>query len=122
MHRPIHFELGVKDPQRAIEFYTKVFGWRVQTWEGPQKYWLVQTGQDSEPGINGGLLQHKDMAARTVNTIGVQSVEEACARVVAAGGQVAMPKFAIPGIGYQAYCLDTEGILFGVHQPDPGAA
>jgi predicted enzyme related to lactoylglutathione lyase len=33
-----------------------------------------------------------------------------------------MPKFAIPGIGWQAYCLDTEGNLFGIHQLDPAAA
>lgn len=28
---------------------------------------------------------------------------------------------AIPGIGWQAYCLDTEGNAFGIHQVDPDA-
>ena len=36
-------------------------------------------------------------------------------------GKVAMPKMAIPGVGYQAYCLDTEGNVFGIHQPDAAA-
>jgi hypothetical protein len=28
---------------------------------------------------------------------------------------------AIPGIGWQAYCKDLDGVLFGIHQADPGA-
>jgi hypothetical protein len=51
----------------------------------------------------------------------VTSIDEAVARVIANGGQVAVPKFAIPGMAYQAYCQDTEGIVFGLHQPDPAA-
>jgi uncharacterized protein len=39
-----------------------------------------------------------------------------------AGGQVALPKLALPGMAWQGYYLDTEGNTFGIHQPDPGAA
>jgi hypothetical protein len=28
---------------------------------------------------------------------------------------------AIPGVGWQAYCKDTEGNLFGIHQADTNA-
>jgi len=121
MHRVIHFELGAQEPERAVKFYSGVFGWQIQKWAGPQAYWLVTTGPDSEPGINGGIMRHEDGAARTVNTIEVESIEEFTAKVTAHGGQVAMPKMAIPGIGWQAYCLDTEGNIFGIHQPDPNA-
>ena len=64
-------------------------------------------------------MRHQDGAARTVNTLDVASIEEASAKVVAAGGQVVLPKMAIPGVGYQAYCTDTEGMIFGLHQFDP---
>jgi predicted enzyme related to lactoylglutathione lyase len=37
------------------------------------------------------------------------------------GGKLAKPKMAIPGVGYQAYFLDTEGTVVGVFQPDPSA-
>ena len=121
MNRPIHFELGVVDPSRALKFYEDVFGWKTQAWDGPQKYWLLTTGPDGEPGINGGLLVHKDRAPRVVNTIGVSSVDEALRKVEAGGGKVALAKFPIPSIGWQAYCLDTEGILFGIHEFDPQA-
>ena len=42
--------------------------------------------------------------------------------ILAAGGQVAMPKSALPGMAWQGYYLDTEGNVFGLHQPDPEAA
>jgi predicted enzyme related to lactoylglutathione lyase len=29
MHRVIHFELGVTEPERAVGFYEKVFGWQI---------------------------------------------------------------------------------------------
>jgi uncharacterized protein len=32
-----------------------------------------------------------------------------------------MPKTAIPGVGYLAYCSDTEGNVFGLMQADKNA-
>lgn len=38
-----------------------------------------------------------------------------------AGGTVALPKHALTGIAWQAYYKDTEGNIFGIHQPDKNA-
>ena len=121
MSRVIHFEIPADNPERAGEFYREVFGWRLEKWRGPQEYWLITTGPDSQPGINGGLLRRPHPAAGTVNTIGVSSVEDAVARIEKKGGKVAVPKMAIPGVGYLAYCQDTEGNVFGVLQADEAA-
>lgn len=59
MPRVIHFEIHAGEPARAISFYEKVFGWTFQKWEGPMEYWLVITGPDDQPGINGGLLPRR---------------------------------------------------------------
>jgi hypothetical protein len=85
------------------------------------EYWLVNTGPEGQPGINGGLMRHQDGMPRTVNTIGVPSIDEFTTKVVQQGGKVVVPKMAIPGVGYQAYCQDTEGNLFGLHQSDSAA-
>jgi predicted enzyme related to lactoylglutathione lyase len=98
-----------------------VFGWEIVKWEGPQDYWLITTGPDDEPGINGGLMKRMDPSASTWNTIEVPSVDEFTAKVVESGGKVVVPKTAIPGVGYQVYCQDTEGNVFGVHQVDESA-
>jgi hypothetical protein len=56
-----------------------------------------------------------------VNTIGVDLIEDAVAKVEAAGGKIVVPRMAIPKIGWLAYCTDTEGNIFGIHQSDSSA-
>jgi Phage integrase family len=68
MNRPIHFEIPAKKPERAIQFYEKVFGWKFDRWNGLMEYWTIRTG-DSQPGINGGLMTRCDPAQPCVNTI-----------------------------------------------------
>jgi len=121
MPRVIHFEINVDDPERAAKFYADTFGWQFQKWGGPTEYWLVTTGEDGQPGINGGLMKRPHPGASTVNTIGVASVDDAVATVTKNGGKVVMPKTVIPTIGWFAYCTDTEGNTFGVMQSDPNA-
>jgi predicted enzyme related to lactoylglutathione lyase len=122
MNRVIHFELAADDPQRAIAFYEKVFGWKIERWGGPADYWLVTTGPEGEPGINGGLQRRGSPTQSVINTIGVDDLDAAVARVIAAGGAVMEGKMAVPGVGYLAYCLDTEGNPFGLMQADTSAA
>ena len=122
MPRVIHFEIHADQPQRAATFYGDVFGWGVQKWEGPQEYYLVTTGEQGTPGIDGGLLQRMAPGQSTVNTIDVPSVDDYVGKVLAAGGQVALPKMPVPGVGWLAYCTDPEGNVFGVMQMDPAAA
>ena len=43
-------------------------------------------------------------------------------KIETAGGRVAVPKMAIPGMGWLAYCTDTEGNTFGVMQADEKAS
>ena len=75
MPRPIHFEIPADDTERAADFYRKVFGWKFEKWEGPMPYWMVTTGSDGEPGIDGGLMPRPQPGATTVNTIGVASLD-----------------------------------------------
>ena len=121
MPRVVHFELPAEDPQRAVAFYEKAFGWTITKWEGPFDYWLVTTGSDDEPGINGAITPRMMPEQVTTDTIGVESVDDSLKKIVEAGGTVSQPKQAVPGIGYIAYCTDTEGNLFGVIQPDMSA-
>jgi hypothetical protein len=42
-------------------------------------------------------------------------------RVKKLGGQVCMPKTAVPGMGYFAVCLDQENNGFGLWENDSSA-
>jgi len=121
MNRFTHFELVTGDIEKTAAFYRAVFGWQIQKWEGPVDYWLVMTGDESTPGINGGLMQAGGPLSGTVNTIEVEDIDAAIAKIKSNGGEMVLEKDAIPGVGYQAYFKDNAGIIVGLHQADPKA-
>jgi uncharacterized protein len=118
MARPIHFEILSDNPERIVGFYRETLGWTASTWNGPQSYWLIGTGAEGTPGINGGIM-HKHFPQPVINTVEVASLEDTIAKVVAAGGKVVRGPNDIPGVGRHAYCSDPDGTLFGVMQPQP---
>jgi predicted enzyme related to lactoylglutathione lyase len=128
MPRPIHFEIQAADPERAIQFYRSLFDWQFNQW-GDQKYWLIGTGDKSQPGIDGGLLPRPTPAApenmAAVNcfvcTIDVPNLDVYVDKALKNGGTIALPKMPIPTVGWLAYCKDTEGNIFGMMQMDPNA-
>jgi predicted enzyme related to lactoylglutathione lyase len=121
MPRVIHFEIDAKTPERAIKFYEKVFGWKIEKWKGPVDYWLVTTGKEREPGIDGGLSRRTEAEPSTVNTIDVPSVDEFAKKVKDNGGKIIRPKRAVPGVGWMAYFEDPEGNIWGIMQSDDSA-
>ncbi len=119
--RIVHFEIHTDDPSRALKFYQEVFDWKIQKWEGPADYWLLMTGPEGEPGIDGGLMKRMSPQAATVIFIDVPSVDELTKKITEKGGKVVTPKTAIPGVGYSAYCQDTEGNVLGIMERDETA-
>ena len=94
MGRPIHFEIQADDLERAKKFYGDVFGWQFEDYGEMtgSPYFGVITGEDSEPGINGGLLQRPVPAPAPeqgtnawVMTMGVDDFDETAAKILAAG-------------------------------------
>ena len=129
--RVVHFEIQADDLDRAKAFYAAALDWRFDDYSQVigSPYYGVMTGSDDEPGINGGLLPRPAAAPGPehgtnsyVCTVQVADYDDVERKILDAGGQVALPKFAMPGVAWQGYYLDTEGNTFGVHQPDPKAA
>jgi uncharacterized protein len=121
MARVEHFEITAEDPERAVKFYADVFGWFVEKWQGPADYWVVSTGEEDEPGINGAIMRRSAELTGTIDTVGVGDLDDAIARVLACGGEVVSGRHVVPYVGYQAYCRDTEGNVFGLMQADAEA-
>ena len=124
MNAPSYFEIQANDLPRAIEFYRAIFRWKFTKAEGlPIEYWRIETD-----GPRGGLLQRPARAPAPeqgtnafVCSMEVSDVDATANHVTTAGGRVALPKFAVPGVCWQAYFLDPEGNTFGIFQPDPNA-
>lgn len=126
MPRPIHFEIHADDMDRAQAFYEAMFGWTFNSW-GDGQYRLVLTGEG--PGIDGGMMRRHGAPPKGgepvnswVCTVDVDDVDAYVATAGANGGSVALPRMAVPGVGWLAYVKDSEGNILGLMQADSAAA
>jgi len=121
----IYFEIQADQTERARHFYTDVFGWKFTKADGaPVEYWRIETGD----GGRGGLLERPAASPPSdcgtnayVCSFEVTNYDDAADAILKRGGAIALPKFAVPGVRWQGYFLDTEGNTFGVFQPDSSA-
>jgi uncharacterized protein len=131
-NRVVHFEIYAQDVDRAMKFYKDVFDWEFVDWSSVTGtvYWGVMTApkESTEPGINGGLLKRPgpdpvegQAVIGYACTIQVENIDDTISKIQKAGGVVAMEKFAMVGMAWQAYYKDSEGNVFGIHQADPNA-
>jgi uncharacterized protein len=127
-HTIVHFEIPVDDTERALSFYREVFGWDISLMPGPFEYYGVRTtatdekGMPNGPGVNGGMYKRSKPEQMPTNYIGVEDVDAYAAKLVEAGGEICMPKLAVPGHGWMVHFKDTEGNAFALWQGDPSAA
>ena len=117
MNRVVHFEIQGDRPETLVKFYREALGWECASWEGPQKYWLLTTGPENEPGINGAILERHFRQQAVINTSSVENLAVALEKIDAAGGKKVSGPNEIPGVGVHAYCEDPDGNLFGILQP-----
>lgn len=127
MTRVVHFEIHADNPERAIRFYQSVFEWEFIPFPGTDEYWFIKTGESGQTGIDGGLVRRRGPVDGTaiiayVCTVSVDRLDRYMMKVRASGGQQAVAKRAVPGIGWLAYAKDTEGNVFGLMEPDEDAA
>src|SRR4051812_41379150 len=94
----VYFEIQVDETNRAIEFYSKIFGWQFSKAEGtPIPYWRIDTGL-----ARGGLLQRP--AKRPPADCGtnafccsfeVKDFDKTAEKILNLGGAIALPKFPV---------------------------
>ncbi|PZR22804.1 MAG: lactoylglutathione lyase [Flavobacterium psychrophilum] len=124
MNTVSYFEIHVNDPQRAIAFYSNVFGWKfTQDKSLPLEYYRIETS-----GMHGGLLKRPLASfpaegAPNAFTCSIEVADfDACAELIHDnGGQVALPKFAVHGKCWQGYFIDTDNNTFGIFEVDETA-
>jgi hypothetical protein len=111
------FGITADDVSRALRFYEQVFEWRFEPW-GPPDFYLIHTGDEKDPGVQGLLHKRREPVNGTGMTgfectIGVENIDKIIRAVEAAGGKIVMAKFQIPTVGTGAYFNDTEGNFVG---------
>src|SRR5947199_4852469 len=124
MPRIDHFFLSADNPERAIQFYKDVFGWRFEVqWEydtpaGREKNWSIQTSAAQEPGIDGSLARREYPGQPIGVGVQVSSVDTVVSSVERSGGKILVPKIASAGVGWFAVCQDPEQNTFAIYEKD----
>lgn len=115
-------EVAAEDLQRARAFYQKLFGWTFERMPGPMEYWIAQTtGGDGKPAVHVGMMARRSPQQRITAYVTVESIDASMEEVRRLGGQVLMPKMAVPKMGWFAVCMDTEQNGFALWQTDEKA-
>jgi hypothetical protein len=113
MGRPVvHFEIGCRDRGRTGDFYSKLFGWRIEA-AGPASN--IQTG--SPRGIPGHItsLGHEP-EHYTMFYVDVEDVQAALDKAAELGGKTLVGPIAIP-TGTFAWFADPDGNMIGLLKP-----
>ena len=110
----VHFDVPTEDVERAKKFYSTLFGWKFESFPEMQYNLFTTTNLDGTPGVGGGMGKRMDASQRIMNYFGVPSIDVAMKQVKSLGGKVLSEKMAVPGMGFLATCMDTEGNLFGL--------
>lgn len=112
------FEIPVTDFARARAFYEAVLGRPVETMTmGVYTMGFLSSSPDA---VGGAIVQGDGTAPSQSGTLvylnGGDDLAVMLARVVPAGGTVAVPKSDIgSGFGFFAHIIDTEGNRVGLH-------
>lgn len=124
MNNITYFEIQANEPEKAARFYREVFGWQFTRATGlPVEYWRI-----AATGMNGGLLKRPAQTPPPecgtnafTCSMEVADFDATAAKILQQGGQIAMPKFAVPGTCWQGYFIDLDGNTFGLVQVDANA-
>jgi uncharacterized protein len=125
MNRVVSFEIHADNLERASIFYSTVFGWQFSPWPNNPDYLSIKTGEGV--GIDGGMVKRHtevkdDGIIAYVCTIEVADIDKILLAVTDNGGIIAIGRQEVMGVGYLAYCRDSEGNNFGLIQRYPSAA
>ena len=122
-HTIIHFEIPAEDVTTLRQFYSELFGWKINRAPGPIEYYVIETVPVDEnmtpirPGVNGGMYKKDEQDVKPVNYISVESIDDYVEKLKALGGTLIRSKQEVPGVGWVALALDPEGNQFAMLQP-----
>jgi predicted enzyme related to lactoylglutathione lyase len=122
----LHFMIPADDVGRAQKFYSDLLDWTIEPvvpipdpgGMAKMQYHAITTGPSAPGTLNSGGLYKRHLNESILDFIQVDDIDAVLSKVEKLGGEIMMPKTAIPGVGYTAMILDSEGNLFGILTPE----
>jgi predicted enzyme related to lactoylglutathione lyase len=106
----MHFEVLGKDGKKLREFYSALFGWKIDA-DNPMQYGLVAA---DPPGIGGGIGQSQLGQPMVTFYVAVEDLQKALDRAESLGGKTLMPPMQVPDGPKIAMFRDPEGNAIGL--------
>jgi predicted enzyme related to lactoylglutathione lyase len=108
----VHFEIVSNDAKRLQDFYTRLFGWKIDS-NNPMNYGMVDTG--GQGGINGGIMQAQGgMPQYLTIYVQVDDLQAYLDKAAALGAKTVVPPTPIPDTGSFAMFSDPDGHMVGL--------
>jgi predicted enzyme related to lactoylglutathione lyase len=116
-NKPVWVDLSSSDAAGSRDFYSKLFGWKIEVNPDPQYggYAMAQVGDKAVAGI-GPKMSAEAPTAWTVY-IGTEDAKDLARRVEAGGGKVIAPPFDVGDQGQMAVFQDPAGAFISAWKP-----
>ena len=107
-------ELLTNDTTKAIDFYTKLFGWKTKTDGGATPYTEITNGDEHIGGIMQIQPQMGPMPPNWGIYIAVDDCDGTAQKATSLGGRQYVPPTDIPHVGRFAVLSDPQGAVFNI--------
>jgi uncharacterized protein len=117
-HPIVHIEIVSTDVKVSSDFYSQLFGWKIQTNPEWQDYYLF----NPESGPGGAFMPPDDKLYKAGDVVlyaETDDIEGTLKKVEELGGTVVLPKTDIPGVGWFALFSDPTGVRLALYTPLP---
>jgi len=118
--RIVWHELLTPDPQRSIDFYTKLTGWTMAQFPSPsgEPYYIL-SGSDGQ-GVAGVMKMPPDAQGPSCWMMYLlsENIDADVAKAQKAGAQVWVKPTDIPTVGRFGVLSDPQGAMFAMMQPE----
>jgi predicted enzyme related to lactoylglutathione lyase len=117
VNKPAWVDLSSSDAAASREFYSRLFGWKVEVSQDPQYggYGIAKVGGKDVAGI-GPKMSPEAPTAWSVY-IGSDDIQDLAKKVEAASGKVIAPPFDVGDQGRMAVFQDPAGAFISAWQP-----
>jgi len=115
----VYFEIPVTDLERAIQFYTSVFGFGFERETIHDNEMALFPLDENAPGISGALAKgeiYKPTKEGTLIYLKSKDIDKTLEQAINSGGAVLFPKTSNGEWGFVAELEDSEGNRIGLLQ------
>ena len=109
-------EVGTTDLASSEDFYSRIAGWKAESWSHNPSYKLFVAKRESKAGLY--LITESPNTVTPppswLSYIGTPDVDATVRQAVELGGKVVVPAYNVPSVGRMAHLQDPQGALFAV--------